>query len=137
MPNINPVEHPALATKKGERQSEEQIVGEVGITERRSVCETVFARVQKEDLLREKIPYFLIPWIPHATALAHGKVNLHQPSRRPGRGAIVGDDYWMNEKNYRRIEQETVQSKNVKESTRRVCHKCGDPGITLHCAKCG
>ena len=42
----------------------------------------------------------------------------------------------MNEKNYKRIEQETVQCKNVEESTKRFCNKCGDPGITLQCVKC-
>ncbi|EJK76479.1 hypothetical protein THAOC_01755 [Thalassiosira oceanica] len=137
LPMINPVRHPALATKKEERQSEAMILGEVPLTSQRATCETVFDRVQKEEILREKIPYYLIPWIPHATALAHGEVNLHQPSRQPGRGAIVGNNYWTNVKDYTKVQQNTIQSKNVEESSKRLCTKCKEPGITLHCAKCG
>ena len=136
LPNLNQCENPAHAKSAKERQSEEQIVSEVPLTSKRAVCETVFKRVVLQALLREKIPYYLIPWIPHASSLAHGEVNLNQPSRRPGRGAIVGDDYWNNVIDYRLIERDTVQSKNVEESSNRLCHKCNGRGITLHCQKC-
>jgi len=92
--------------------------------------------VGKEAILKEKIPYWLIPVLPHAHALAHGEANLAQPLRMPGRNSIVGEDYWKNVKNYNRIQQPARASRDIGMSYRRPCSKCKSSGIVQLCPSC-
>ena len=89
-------------------------------------------RIVNEESLREKIPYWLIRWLPHVHALAHGEANLCQPLRTIASHA----DYWSNEKNYQRIPQPYIPSQNVEVSSRRNCRKCKGDGIVQICTHC-
>ena len=111
------------------------IESEILVTTLRGSCETVFARTQDKDILSERVPYYLLPFINHGHMLALGEANLCQPLRRPGRNAIVGDDYWNNQKLYNTIERVTRSEINVSQSLRRKCAKCMNGGIVLHCTK--
>jgi hypothetical protein len=57
------------------------------------------------------------------------KANFIHPLRYPGRRAVVGSDYWSNERNYTHIEQPHVHSQNIKISERRVCCDCKSGGV--------
>ena len=122
-------EPPGVINTKKERLSKEQIEAEIPITTVRGACEAVFKRIVNEESLREKIPYWLIRWLPHAHALAHGEANLCQPLREIGRHSIVGADYWQNQVDYTRTPQMNIPSQNVEISTRRACRKCKEGGI--------
>ena len=59
--------------------------------------------VNKEEIMRGKIPYRLIAFLPYGHALAHGEADLNQPLRYPSRFSIVGSNYWDNGKDYDRL----------------------------------
>ena len=137
LPNLNDVDTPPqVANSKTHRISEEMIIAEIPITTVRAPCETVFFRVDLEAVLHEKIPYWIIPFLPHGHALAHGEANLRMPLRRPGRNSIVGDDYWDNVKDYTRIPQPARETRSVVTSARRPCRHCEEGGIVEQCTKC-
>ena len=137
LPNVNEVVTPAtVANSKTHRLSSEQIVSEIPVTSIRAPCETFFWRVVQEEALSEKIPYYLLSYLPYAHAIAHGFANLYEPLRRPGRNSIVGDDYWDNKREYTRIEQGNIDPENVQLSTRRVCKKCSEGGLVQYCPGC-
>ena len=69
------------------------IIEDVSISTTRGGCETVFHRVNKEEIMREKIPYRLIAFLPYGHALAHREANLNQPLWYPGRSSIIGGNY--------------------------------------------
>lgn len=75
--------------------------------------ETYFFRVDNEDIMKDIVPYWLLPIFPHAHALAHGEANLCMPFRKPGRNSIVGDDYWDNNKDYTRLDQTNHEAMSV------------------------
>ncbi|KAL7528715.1 hypothetical protein ACHAXR_002590, partial [Thalassiosira sp. AJA248-18] len=127
LPNVNAVDTPPqVANSKTHRLSTEQIQSEIPITTVRAACETVFKRVNNEAFMAEKIPYWLIPFLPHGHSLAHGEANLCQPLRLPGRNAIVGADYWQNVTAYTGIQQTTQVERNIRTSARRICRKCSE-----------
>eukprot|EP00986_Skeletonema_menzelii_P021274 scaffold33840_cov171-Skeletonema_menzelii.AAC.1 len=137
LPNCNEVvTPPQIANSKKERLSKDQIESEVPITTTRAACETVFRRVDNEAVMKEKVPYWIIPWLPHGHALAHGEANLCRPLRYPGRNSIVGDDYWDNEKEYTRIPQPTQAAQAISTSSRRQCKRCKQGGIVEFCSTC-
>lgn len=137
LPNCNEVvTPPQVANSKKERLSKDQIESEIPITTVRAPCETVFRRVDNEAVMKEKVPYWIIPWLPHGHALAHGEANLCRPLRFPGRNSIVGDDYWANKKNYTRIQQPYQAGRDISTSTRRECKKCKRSGIVEFCSSC-
>mmetsp|Transcript_14350 Transcript_14350/g.24033 ORF Transcript_14350/g.24033 Transcript_14350/m.24033 type:complete len:730 (-) Transcript_14350:42-2231(-) len=137
LPNCNEVDTPPqIANSKKERLSKEQIESEIPITSVRAPCETVFKRVDNHAVMKEKVPYWIIPWLPHGHALAHGEANLCRPLRFPGRNAIVGDDYWDNIKDCSRIQQPLQTERNVATSARRECKKCKEGGIVEFCSSC-
>ena len=137
LPNCNEVvTPPQVANTKKERLSKDQIESEVPITTARAPCETVFKRVDDEAVMKEKVPYWIIPWLPHGHALAHGQANLCRPLRYPGRNSIVGDDYWANKKNYTRIAQPYQAGQAISTNTRRECKRCKQGGIVEFCATC-
>jgi len=75
--------------------------------------------------MKEKIPYWLIQFLPFGHALAHGEANLDRPLRFPGRFSIVGGDYLDNIKNYTRVHQPALPlTSSINESNRRNCQKC-------------
>jgi len=94
--------------------------------------DTVFFRVGDESILNEKIPYWIIPFLPHGYALAHGEANLCRPLRYPGRYAIVGKDYWEDKVNYTRIQQPSTPPRNVELSSRRKCLQCKQGQLTWY-----
>jgi hypothetical protein len=137
LPNLNKVVTPVqVANSKKERLSKEQIESEVPLTSVRAPCETVFKRVDNEAVMKEKVPYWIIPWLPHGHALAHGEANLCRPLRFPGRNSIVGADYWDNVRNYTRIQQPTLVESDITTSMRQKCRKCKQGGIIEYCASC-
>ena len=94
LPNCNEVvTPPQIANSKKERLSKDQIESEIPITTIRAPCETVFRRVDNQAVMKEKVPYWIIPWLPYVHALAHGEANLCRSLHVPGRNSIVGDDY--------------------------------------------
>lgn len=137
LPNLNTVVTPAMVTNSNnERLSTLQILSDVLITTIRAPCEIVFKIVYSEDVLSEKIPYGLISLLPFGHALAHGEANLHQPLCRPGKCAIVGDDYWSNCVNYEIYQRPTESTRNVEYQFCCVCSKCGEGGIVQICSIC-
>ena len=112
------------------------IESEIPVTTVRAPCETVFARVQQENLLRERVKYHSIPYIPHGLMLAAGEANLNKPLRRPGRHSIVDDEYWADVVQYRTYQRSTVPDLDIAQSARRGCASCGRSGIVLLCDKC-
>ena len=137
LPNVNlVVTPPAVVNSKTHRLSAEMIASEIPVTTVRAPCETVFARVQNENVLRERVKYRLIPYLPHGHILATGETNLNKPLRRPGRQSIVDDDYWNDVVEYRTLERPAVPDLDVAQSARRVCATCGRSGIVLFCEKC-
>jgi len=136
-PNVNEVHTPVkVKNSKTERLSAGQIISEIPITTSRAGCETVFSRVQVEAFLKERIPYWLIRYLPHVHSLAHGEANLYQPLRTIGSNSIVSEDYWDNVKDYTRIQQPSIASRNVQSSSRRVCMRCNQPGELVLCTVC-
>jgi len=137
MPNCNDVKNPVhLQNSKMHRLSEQQIVSDIPITSVRAPCETDFSRTGQEDILGEKIDYYLIHWLPHGHALAHGEANLCMPLRYPGKNSIVGSDYWKNEEHYTRIQQPAVAAREVGMNERRPCSYCKQGGIVQFCKSC-
>mmetsp|Transcript_44335 Transcript_44335/g.94357 ORF Transcript_44335/g.94357 Transcript_44335/m.94357 type:complete len:877 (+) Transcript_44335:1360-3990(+) len=137
LPNINHVDTPVqVQNSKTHRLSSEQIESDIPITTVRAPCETIFSRTGNEAILSEKIPYWLIRYLPMGQSLAHGEANIRAPLRYPGRNSIVGQDYWENVREYTRIPQPTVGDLNVETSSRRECRKCGNGGIVRMCATC-
>ena len=136
-PNVNACDTPVqVANSNTHRLSSAQIESDIPITTVRAPCETVFWRTAQEAILTEKIPYAVIPWLPHGHILAHGEANLNMPLRQPGRHSIVGDDYWSNSKNYTRINQERIAGHGIESSVRQKRRKCGEGGIVQFCVKC-
>ena len=137
LPNVNIVDTPpAVCNSKTHRLSAKMIESEIPLTTVRAPCETVFARVQDEAILSERVPYHRVPWINHGHMLALGEANLCQPLRKPGRNAIVGEDYWRNKIAYRTIERPTVSEIDVSRSSNRKCGTCKRRGIVLYCSIC-
>jgi hypothetical protein len=137
MPNLNEEETPVkLQNSKTHRLSTEQIISEVPLTSCRATCETVFDRVQEEGIMHEKVPYWIIPYIPHGHAVAFGHANLFKPLRLPGKNSIVGDDYWDNKTEYTRIEQPTQPHVDVEVCMNRTCNRCQRGGINRICRTC-
>eukprot|EP00804_Cyclotella_cryptica_P001387 CCRYP_020619-RA/>CCRYP_020619-RA protein AED:0.45 eAED:0.54 QI:0/0/0/1/0/0/2/0/207 len=119
MPNCNNMDTPpGVVNSKKERLSKEQIEAEIPVTTVRGACETVLKHIVNEESLREKIPYWLICWLPRAHNLAHGETNLCQPLREIGSHSIVGTDYWQNQVEYTRICQMNIPSQTVEISTK-------------------
>jgi len=125
-----------LQNSKTHRLSTEQIISEVPLTSCRATCETVFDRVQEEGIMHEKVPYWIIPYIPHGHAVAFGHANLFKPLRLPGKNSIVGDDYWDNKTEYTRIEQPTQPHVDVEVCMNRTCNRCQRGGINRICRTC-
>ena len=137
LPNCNDADTPpGVVNSKKERLSKDQIEAEIPITTVRGGSETVFKRIVNEDALREKIPYYLIQWLPHVHALAHGEANLCKPFRYPGRNSSVGADYWDNKIDYARTSRTTTQSYYIGTSRKRMCSKCKTGGIVEICSSC-
>jgi hypothetical protein len=137
LPNVNIVATPpAVVNSKTHRLSSEMIELEIPVTTVRAPCETAFAHIQSEAILTERVPYHHIPFINHGHMLGLGEANLCQPLRRPGRNAIVGDDYWSNQKEYTTIEHGTRSETDVTQSARRICASCKHGDIVLHCQAC-
>ena len=95
-----------------------------------------FCRLEDEAIMTERVPYHRLPFINHGHMLALGEANLCQPLRKPGRNAIVGDDYWSNKKQYTTIERATRTEIDVGRSNRRLCASCRRGGIVLFCSQC-
>ena len=138
LPNVNIVDTPpAVVNSKTHRLSAEMIASEIPVTTVRAPCETVFARVQDEAIMTERVPYHRLPFINHGHMLALGEAKLCQLLRKPGRNAIVGDDYWSNKKQYTTtIERATRTEIDVGRSNRRLCTSCRRGGIVLFCSQC-
>ena len=138
MPNCNDADTPpGVVNSKKERLSKEQIEAEIPITTVRGASETVFSRIVVEDALKEKIPYWLIQWLPYVHALAHGEANLFKPLRYPGRNSSVGADYWENKIDYARTSHPTTRRSNcVSTSRKRMCSRCKTGGIVEICSAC-
>lgn len=90
---------------KGYRRTPWHIRKDRPLCSARFSSETHFFRVDDQDIMKDTIPYWCIPVLPHAHAFAHGEANLCMPFRKPGKNSIVGDDYWENKKDYTRIAQ--------------------------------
>ena len=106
------------------------------ITTVRAACETVFKRVQGKNVLSEKLPYAVMPFVNWGHAIAHGEANLCMPLRMPGRQAIVGSDYWENVLHYQTFDRPQRTEFDVGQSNRRQCAKCQGGGTVMHCDKC-
>ena len=137
LPNINEVLTPVqLSNYTTQSLSTAQIISEIPITTSRGGCETVFERISHEKILRERIPYWLLPWLPHGHALAHGMANLCQPIRKFGPYSIVNDDYWENRKDYSLIEQPVQEARDVCTSAKKICNVCRKVQEAIDVVKC-
>ncbi len=77
LPNVNIVYTPAaVVNSKRHQRLAEMIESNIPVTTVHTPCETVFSRVQDKDVMKERVQYHLIPYVPHGHMLTTGDTNL-------------------------------------------------------------
>jgi hypothetical protein len=98
-PRLNKVRTPwklSNSEVKDYRRSAEMIAEDQETSFTRAPAENNYERYRNEDILKHKVPIWVIAMLPYAHEWAHANMNLQDPIRKPGSDNIIelAEDYW-------------------------------------------